>query len=307
MAHHILPPTRPRAPRVRSPRAARASAAALLARLHAAVATLPAAETPRQLRAALAAAVTTLLPGTTARVAAVAPSRGRPAGHRLLPRGRGKAPFALELDGAAALAAPQRLALELLLDAAAAVHARLRAAAGAALLREEAERDFLTGIFNRRLALRLLEREIRAARRRHRPLALVLVDLDNFKSFNDHHGHQAGDEVLRQLARLFAATARTTDIVGRFGGEEFLIALPDTSLEDAALFAERLRQAVESYGKRELARYGDHPPTISIGVCPIAPDDTLEAAIERADRALYESKSRGRNCFSLGLRKGGST
>lgn len=221
----------------------------------------------------------------------------------LVPRGHGRAPFALGLTGAKPRA-ENRHALQLLADFAAQVHERLRAEARATLLREDAERDFLTGIFNRRLALRLLERELGKARRTRRPLALALIDVDNFKAFNDRFGHRAGDEVLRRLARVFAATARTTDIVGRFGGEEFLIALPDTGPEDAALFAERLRQAVLRYGRRELRRFGDEPPTISIGVCPIAPDDTLDAAIERADRALYVSKSRGRNCFSLGLRKG---
>ncbi len=304
MPHHHTPPVvqrKLRAPPLRAPRTA---AATSLARLQDAFATLLQATTPRALRKALAESAALILPGIPPRVTSRGAARSRGTTRTLVPRGSGRGSIALELPAGADGSLAKRLALQLLVDFAGQVHARLRLAARGERLREEAEHDFLTGIFNRRLAMRLLDRELHQARRRHRPLALVMVDVDNFKTFNDHHGHQAGDDVLRQLARLIAVTARASDIVGRFGGEEFLIALPDTSIEDAALFAERLRQEVERYGKLELARYGDHPPTISIGVCPITPDDTLESAIERADRALYESKSRGRNCFSLGLSKG---
>ncbi len=195
----------------------------------------------------------------------------------------------------------ERAALTLLADAAGYALERRRLSLRLELLRDEAEHDFLTGVFNRRLTMRLLERELRKRQRSNSPLSLVMIDLDSFKSFNDAHGHLAGDEVLRGMASVFASAARATDIVGRFGGEEFLVALPDTAIEDAVLFAERLRQDVVHYGARELTRFGDQPPTISIGICSVGPHDTLQQAIERADRALYESKHRGRNCFSLSL------
>jgi diguanylate cyclase (GGDEF)-like protein len=276
--------------------------ATLLARLASLSGNLARCKLRRVVRIELVAAARRLLPGVEFRLSGPREAR-RPA---LVPRGSERPPFALAVEAPAhlPLSRAERLALALLVDAAGTVHERLRADARVALLRDEAERDFLTGIFNRRLALRLLERELRKARRRRSPLALALVDVDNFKSFNDRHGHVAGDDVLRRLASVLAATARASDIVGRFGGEEFLVALPDTVIEDGVLFAERLRQAVESYGRRELARYGDRPPTVSIGVCAVGIDDTIESALKRADQALYESKSRGRNCFSLGLPKG---
>ena len=281
-------------------RVQRVRAATLLARIATLSGGFARCTLRRVVRAELLAGARRLLPGVAFRLAG---PRERPV---LTPRTAERPPFALVVEAPAGLplSRAERFALQLLIDAAGSAHERLRADARTALLRDEAERDFLTGIFNRRLALRLLERELRKARRRRAPLALVLVDVDNFKAFNDRHGHVAGDDVLRRLASVLAATARTSDIVGRFGGEEFLVALPDTVIEDAVLFSERLRQAVEGYGRRELGRYGDRPPTVSIGVCAIASDDTLETALERADRALYESKSRGRNCFSLGLPKG---
>jgi diguanylate cyclase (GGDEF)-like protein len=167
--------------------------------------------------------------------------------------------------------------------------------------REEAERDFLTGIYNRRLAMRLLEKEIRRTRRTRSPLSLLLIDVDNFKAFNDTCGHLAGDDVLRVLARIVTHAARSTDVVGRFGGEEFMVVLPDTPVENAVVLAERLRADVEKFGREHVTQWRGRPPTISIGVCAVSPRDDSEAAIGRCDRALYESKHRGRNCFSIGL------
>jgi diguanylate cyclase (GGDEF)-like protein len=199
------------------------------------------------------------------------------------------------------LRAHDRCALQLCADAAGHALERRRLVARVELYKNDAERDFLTGIYNRRLTMRLLEREIRKSQRTRSPLSLVMIDIDNFRSFNDAHGHLAGDEVLRALARLFVTQGRATDVVGRFGGEEFLIVLPDTAVEQAAIFAERLRQDVQRFGREHLSHLRDDPPTISIGVCAVGPKDTTEAAIARADKALYESKHRGRNCFSLGL------
>ena len=167
-------------------------------------------------------------------------------------------------------------------------------------LREDAERDYLTGIHNRRSTMRQLEREMNRARRTATPLALALLDIDNFKTFNDTYGHLAGDAVLREVARLLSETARESDVVGRYGGEEFLIVLPDAPIEAAYMFAERLRSVVEQYGLEKLHQFPDNPPTISIGVSWVVPErDTPESAIERADKALYGSKRSGRNRVCL--------
>ena len=168
--------------------------------------------------------------------------------------------------------------------------------------RDDAERDYLTGIYNRRFTMQLMEREILRSQRSAAPLAVILLDIDNFKAFNDMYGHLAGDVVLREVARLLRETARTSDVVGRFGGEEFLIVLPETPIENAYVFAERLRNVVEEYGQNKLTQYPDRPPTISIGVGSVNSEtDTPESALDRVDRALYASKAAGRNrvCLSL--------
>jgi diguanylate cyclase (GGDEF)-like protein len=171
-----------------------------------------------------------------------------------------------------------------------------------AVYRDDAEKDYLTGIYNRRFTMRLLERELLRARRTQSPLALIMLDIDNFKAFNDLYGHLAGDVVLREVSRLLWETARNSDIVGRFGGEEFLIVLPETPIENAYVFAERLRSVVELYGRDKLTQYPDRPPTISIGVSWVLLDkDTPDTAIQRVDRALYASKQAGRNRVCLGL------
>ncbi len=221
-----------------------------------------------------------------------------------VPHGRSEEPtlaLVVSPEPGVRLRAADRAALQISADVAGHALDRRRLLARIELYKTDAERDFLTGIFNRRLTMRLLEREIRKSQRTRSPLSLVMIDVDNFRSFNDAHGHLAGDEVLRALARLFVTAGRATDVVGRFGGEEFLIVLPDTPIEHAVIFSERLRQDVERFGREHLRHLRDDPPTISIGVCAVGPSDTTDAAISRADRALYESKRRGRNCFSLEL------
>jgi diguanylate cyclase (GGDEF)-like protein len=211
------------------------------------------------------------------------------------------APLLLLVDDSRRLGVRERLALQLRVDPVGFALVADAYAQRVEAYREEAERDFLTGIYNRRLAMRLLEKEIRRTRRTRAPLSLLLLDVDNFKAFNDTCGHLAGDDVLRVLARIVTQTARTTDIVGRFGGEEFMVVLPDTSVDKAVVLAERLRTEVERFGREHVGQWMSRPPTISIGVCAVSPRDDSEAAIGRCDRALYESKHRGRNCFSLGL------
>lgn len=161
-------------------------------------------------------------------------------------------------------------------------------------LREQAIRDPLTGLYNRRYLDATLERELARSRRDGQPLALILMDLDHFKRVNDTYGHQAGDEVLQQLARLLTEMARVGDVASRHGGEEFLLLMPTMSLATARERAEALRQAFAameiSFGSLKLRA------TLSIGIAA-SPDhgSTAEDLFRHADRALYRAKHEGRN------------
>lgn len=162
-------------------------------------------------------------------------------------------------------------------------------------LRQQALTDALTGVPNRRSFLQRLEAELARVKRRPDIQSSVLaIDLDYFKRVNDELGHAAGDEVLKHFADVAAQTIRRADVLGRSGGEEFLVMLPDTNLAEAKLLAERLRRAVVE----RPANVGDQavPFTISIGLATLAPDDlSIDAALARADRALYDAKRSGRN------------
>ena len=162
-------------------------------------------------------------------------------------------------------------------------------------LRELALRDGLTGLLNRRYWEECLEREFARHMRYQSPGSLVMFDIDHFKRFNDTYGHQLGDEVIREVARITKQLARETDFAGRYGGEEFVVMLPDTAIEGAMQFAERLRHAV--------ARLDiDHMDevlkvTVSLGVAELHEGMTThQELIEVADKALYQSKEKGRNC-----------
>jgi len=162
-------------------------------------------------------------------------------------------------------------------------------------LRSQSIRDPLTGLYNRRYMEESLEREFRRALCKGLPLAVLMVDLDHFKRFNDSHGHEAGDAVLRKLAKVFHALIRTEDIVSRYGGEEFTLILPDTSLEAAHECATRLQMAC-----REI-QVQHHEETLegirlSIGVaCYPQSGTTVEAILRSADSALYRAKEQGRD------------
>ena len=153
--------------------------------------------------------------------------------------------------------------------------------------------DALTGVYNRRGLIELGEFEFARARRISRPFSVIMIDIDHFKRVNDHHGHAAGDEVLRALAQRCRVGSRTVDLVGRYGGEEFLILLPESSLESARLVAERLRQSLHNESIQTEA--GPMRITISIGVAEMTDTDNLKSLIARADGALYEAKNSGRN------------
>jgi len=150
--------------------------------------------------------------------------------------------------------------------------------------------DGLTGLHNHRAFQDYLEEQFQVAMRTKQPLALILMDVDHFKQYNDTYGHQAGDEVLRQVAQILQANVREGDFVARYGGEEFVVALPRADLESAVAIAERLRHAVEA------AEWSLRPVTGSFGVAGIRPDmETRQELIEAADQALYQAKKNGRN------------
>ncbi|MGE5469051.1 MAG: diguanylate cyclase [Ignavibacteria bacterium] len=154
-----------------------------------------------------------------------------------------------------------------------------------------ARRDALTGLQNRLSANERLRAEFLRLKRTGRAYAVLLLDIDHFKRINDSYGHEAGDQVLRQVARVLAAGTRETDFAGRFGGEEFLLLLPETDPEGALAAAEKIRAAVAE--AEEATARG---VTVSIGVAGAALEDGNEDdAVRRADRALYDAKARGRN------------
>lgn len=158
-------------------------------------------------------------------------------------------------------------------------------------------RDALTQVFNRRKLEEDLETEIARSKRYARPLSLLMIDIDLFKNYNDYHGHQKGDEVLKKIASLLANNLRSIDRVYRYGGEEFIVLLPEVDKEGAMACAERLRRRVEQEpfeGETDSQPSGNL--TISVGVASFPLDAvTKEKLIEAADSALYRAKALGRN------------
>ncbi|AXY42181.1 sensor domain-containing diguanylate cyclase [Halomonas sp. JS92-SW72] len=153
----------------------------------------------------------------------------------------------------------------------------------------QASRDHLTGAFNRRAFDAALRREIQRAERMGEPLALLLLDIDHFKAVNDRHGHARGDEVLCRLVERLSRGLRATDLLARWGGEEFAILLPGTPLQGAAAFADRLRVQVSEHPLQGLAI------TVSVGLGEWRSGEGPEALLRRVDGALYRAKSAGRN------------
>src|SRR4051812_5010986 len=160
-------------------------------------------------------------------------------------------------------------------------------------IEELAELDELTGSFNRRCIMRMLEAEIARAHRSRMPCSVALIDLDWFKRINDAHGHPTGDEVLRTFAITTFANIRTIDKFGRYGGEEFLLVFPDTSIDAAAQSVDRLRGIIAELDWSALS--AGMAVTISAGVATLTPDESPDALLARADCALYAAKDRGRN------------
>ncbi|GIU16130.1 MULTISPECIES: diguanylate cyclase [unclassified Shewanella] len=157
----------------------------------------------------------------------------------------------------------------------------------------EATTDTLTGLKNRRYMLEEAKRHILTCHRYKHELSIIMFDIDHFKRINDSYGHASGDEVLRLLGHYVRENIRSSDLGVRYGGEEFVILLPYTSLKSAVLMAEDIRKTVEAMKFSVLDK---HSMTISLGVAELSKDDqTLDSLIVRADKALYESKHNGRN------------
>lgn len=157
----------------------------------------------------------------------------------------------------------------------------------------ESRRDPLTGLPNRAAFHEAFERWRALARRRNEPLSIGFIDLDRFKGVNDAYGHTAGDEVLRQAARIVSASLRQSDLVARWGGEEFVVLFPNTGSEGALRALEKARHRFREHGF--VAARSPFQLTFSAGVAPVLPDDEVDAAVARADYYLYLAKSTGRD------------
>jgi diguanylate cyclase (GGDEF)-like protein len=158
---------------------------------------------------------------------------------------------------------------------------------------EESEKDLLSGAFNRRGIESRLTIELKRSNRSNQRLSVALVDIDDFKSINDQFGHAQGDLAIREVSMAISRSLRDGDYLGRYGGDEFLIILPITASNHAAIAAERIGRAVN-----KLAPVGGgRGLTLSIGLTEASPDDDAITLIARADEALYRAKSDGRDCL----------
>jgi two-component system cell cycle response regulator len=156
--------------------------------------------------------------------------------------------------------------------------------------------DGLTGLYNQSFIRVRLSEEISRADRYGTAFSLILADIDDFKSINDHHGHVAGDRVLRSFAEHLRRILRASDIVGRFGGDEFLILLPQTSLADAARTAERIRKATSESSRGTPLRPDRGALTLSFGVCGTDTERVpADEILARADKAMTRAKKEGKN------------
>lgn len=161
-------------------------------------------------------------------------------------------------------------------------------------IKEQAIRDPLTNLFNRRFLNEFMERELAQARRNQKPLSLVMLDLDHFKQLNDQYGHQTGDMVIEMVAKNLLRQSRRTDILFRYGGEEFLVVLPNTTDQQAKHLAENWRLQVQA--ARVQAKHQTIHVTVSAGIaCYPEHGTTAFNLIQAADEALYQAKAAGRN------------
>jgi diguanylate cyclase (GGDEF)-like protein len=162
-----------------------------------------------------------------------------------------------------------------------------------AYLFEMASLDGLTRLFQRHFSSAAAEIEWKRANRRNRPLSVLMIDVDNFKMINDTRGHDYGDSVLRKVAATLRKICRIEDVISRYGGDEFMILLPETASDGAVLLAERIRKTFENTSDEKSEKFA----TVSIGIAsyPISPANNMEDLIKLADQALYRAKEAGRN------------
>lgn len=162
-------------------------------------------------------------------------------------------------------------------------------------LQQQSIRDPLTGLFNRRYLEESLERELNRASRKQQPLGIIMIDVDHFKKFNDSFGHEAGDTALRELGTFIIKQIRGADIACRYGGEEFILILPEASLNTTRERAEQIRQGAKHLALQNRRQHLD-AITLSLGVA-VFPEHGLtgESVIHAADAALYRAKSEGRD------------
>ena len=174
-----------------------------------------------------------------------------------------------------------------------------RVAEAEARLRELATTDAMSGLWNRRHFQALAEGELARARRQGGALSVVLADIDHFKQVNDRYGHEAGDHVIRHVSKTMREQLRAGDLIGRWGGEEFILLLPGCDAAGAAQLCERMRRHVSGspcdIGGQQI------PVTVSFGVMPLPLDEPFEQAVRHADGALYRAKNAGRNRVVAGM------
>ncbi len=161
--------------------------------------------------------------------------------------------------------------------------------------RDLAIKDGLTNLYNHRHLQEALSAEVERSQRYNRDVSVLFIDVDHFKTYNDTQGHPAGDEVLRGIARILLDHARDTDIVARWGGEEFVVLAPETSEQQATELAERLRAEVSAYPFLGRETQPNGLITISVGVATLQSDGSHVSLVERADAAVYQAKAAGRN------------
>ncbi len=201
---------------------------------------------------------------------------------------------AVRLEGVKYYWTPERTSLlEAYLSGAATALSNLRLLQ---TMKQQANVDELTGLYNRRFLEEYARKLIAMARRKTQPLGVIMIDLDHFKRFNDEYGHELGDRILRQFAKTASQAMREVNLAARFGGEEFVVLLPDTGAKGCMLVAERIRHAVARMVVPSASDKPLPPLTVSLGIA-MYPDhgQTLEEVLQAADKALYESKRAGRN------------
>ena len=168
-------------------------------------------------------------------------------------------------------------------------------------LHQQATLDTLTGLHNKRAFMDKLNAELDRRRRNNQALSLMFLDLDDFKSYNDTHGHLMGDKLIHDFTRILTRHCRKIDILGRFGGDEFVICAPQTDMKGAKVLSEKLLQETQNHHFLTSKPDLQHQTTCSIGIAVCQPneDTTVEDLLDRADKALYASKKNGRNQASI--------